>query len=487
MKSPPNPVHSLEVDKRVADPVHGLIRLTPVESQVLQHPIFQRLRDVTQLGIAKYVYPGAMHNRFTHSLGVLQNATTIFDVAYRNWHRSPQLSGDIEEDQLFSEFILQATRLAAMCHDLGHFPFSHNLEQALDWMEQTKVIKHTFRHEQLSAVIIREVLGDILGDYTEVVAGLIENNYTALQGCLFPAFVVSSAIDADRMDYLLRDAMHCGVDQGRYDRERLLDSIIPYATRINGSSYDVLGFKSKGIEAVEQFLLARHRMHQTVYFNPSVVGFEAGLRRAYYQISTDNPPWELPSVYLDDPHQFIDFNEAQFFTQLKSELKQRQSWLSKPIVNRQPLQKFGPFYFTMVTNRELSAEDREKFSLLKESQVKLENPAEDWYQDDHWVYVENKTQTLVSPLPRSTTRADGFEDVKSLKNAIMLVNAHGDLIDPTDAAYGHTFLPYITENTYHRFLFFTAKSNGNRLRQELADLLEIYEDFTTRPIRPADS
>lgn len=485
MTIPSNPVHSLKVDKRIADPVHGLIRLTEIESQVLQHPIFQRLRDITQLGIAKYVYPGAMHNRFTHSLGVLHNATKIFDVAYRNWVRHPELSGDIKADYIFSEEILQATRLAAMCHDLGHFPFSHNLEQALDWMAEQNIIDTSFRHEQLSAVMIRQLLGSILGEYTDKVAGLIENDYSVLDNCLFPSFVVSSAIDADRMDYLIRDAQHCGVDQGRYDRERLLDSIIPYATKINGVDHDVLGFKSKGIEAVEQFLLARHRMHQTVYFNPSVVGYEAGLRRAYYRISTDDPPWELPSIYFDEPERFIEFNEAQFYTQLKRALSDSESWLLDPLVARKPLRKFGPFYFTMVHNEEPSNQDREKFSLLKEKQYQIEQPAQDWYQADHWAYVENKTQTLVDPLPRSMNTSDGFEDVTSLKNVVMLINAHGNLIDPTDAAYGHTFLPYITSNTYHRFLFFSHKRDTDRLQSELDQLLDIYQDFSTRPINPS--
>lgn len=478
---PNNPVNTLNVEKRIADPVHGLIRLTEIESKVLEHTAFQRLRNISQLGMAKYVYPGAMHNRFSHSLGVLHNVTEIFDVAYRNWVRTPELSGEINADLIFSEDTLQVARLAAMCHDLGHFPFSHNLENSFDWMKEAGLIDDTFRHEQLSVVIIHKLLGHILGGHTHAVADLIEGNYNRFDKNLFSSLVISSAIDADRMDYLVRDALNCGVDQGRYDKERLLDSILPYSVKVNNKQIDVMAFKSKGIEAVEQFLLARHRMHQTIYFNPSVVGFEAGLRRAYFRISSDNPPWDLPDVYIDHPDRFIEFDEAEFFTQLKQELRERDSWLVDPLVNRVPLKKVGPFYHTIVESKKTSKEDIKKYSLLKERQDELEIPSRDWYQQDHWVYVENKEQSLVDSLPRSIiNQEDNFEDAKKLKNVIMLVNANGDLIDPTSASYGHTFLPFITGHKYHRFLFFSHKNNSQRIKSELLPLMEYFEDFQSR-------
>ena len=145
--APPNPVDQLKAHKRIADPVHGLIRLTELESKVLQTPIFQRLRHITQLGMASSVYPGATHSRFTHSLGVVHNATAMFDVAYKNWMRSPDQCGDIDADLLFSEEMLQITRLAAMCHDLGHLPFSHNLEIALYKFHTTH---RTKQHQEFS-------------------------------------------------------------------------------------------------------------------------------------------------------------------------------------------------------------------------------------------------------------------------------------------------------------------------------------------------
>ncbi|MFV2016482.1 MAG: HD domain-containing protein, partial [Candidatus Heimdallarchaeota archaeon] len=142
-----NPVNHLNIEKRIADPIHGLIRLTELESKVLESPYFQRLRDVRQLGIAEYVYPGATHSRFTHSLGVLHNVTLMFDAAYKNWSRNSDICGNIDDDNVFSERSLQLTRLAALCHDLGHLPFSHNLEPAIEWMAESKLISETFKHE----------------------------------------------------------------------------------------------------------------------------------------------------------------------------------------------------------------------------------------------------------------------------------------------------------------------------------------------------
>ena len=139
-----NPVNNLQLVKRIADPIHGLIRLTEIESKILDHVAFQRLRGISQLGMAKYVYPGANHNRFSHSLGVLNNVTRMYNAAFQNFKRNRELCGDVEVDWIFSDRMLQITRLAALCHDLGHFPFSHNLEEAFTWLSKAKIIKQDF-------------------------------------------------------------------------------------------------------------------------------------------------------------------------------------------------------------------------------------------------------------------------------------------------------------------------------------------------------
>lgn len=473
-----NPVNHLNIEKRIADPIHGLIRLTELESKILESPYFQRLRDIRQLGIADYVYPGATHSRFTHSLGVLHNVTLMFDAAYKNWARNPDICGDIDGDNVFSDRSLEITRLAALCHDLGHLPFSHNLEPAIEWMAESKLISESFRHEHISSTILQKELGHILDDYVSDISGLIEGDYFNLEVPMFSNFLISSAIDADRMDYLFRDSVFCGVDYGRFDKPRLLDSLYPYRIKVGGQKYDGMAIHNKGIESVEQFLLARHRMHQTIYFNRTVVGFEAGLRRAYFQLSTKNPPWELPDVYLEDPVKILDFTDSTFFSQLKSNLQDSDCWLKDPLLKRESVRKMGPFYFTSTGGEALDETENEKFNLLNELKEKLERPAEHWYDRDHWVYVESKKQTLVKPLPKAiNNKFDEFTDTGNLKNTILLINSKGQLDDPTHRHYGHTFLPHISDHTYYRFLFFSHKKDTEKLENAIKPLFDRFEEY----------
>lgn len=480
-----NPLYQLEFTKRIADPVHGLIKLTKLEAKILETPIFQRLRGITQLGMAKYVYPGAMHNRFSHSLGVLQNATDMYDAAYRNWKKNKyqgRAGTDIDEDWLFDPSLLQSTRLAALCHDLGHFPFSHDLEEAFDWLAKEKIIKASFRHEKLSEVIINDLLGDILGDHASLISDMITGRMN--DKILFPSSIISGAIDADRMDYLVRDALNCGVKHGEFDKERLMDTVMPYNTKVDGSDVDILAFSAKGIEAIEQFLLARHRMHQTIYFNPSVIGFEGSIRRAYYRISSDNPPWELPDVFLEEPEKFVDFDEYSFFSDLRREIKKKDSWLSSSLVNRKPLVKMGPYYHTTIQGSKSGDRENEIYGILREIQEKVEVPHTDWNGKDHWGFAEHKTQSLVKSIPRSIMRStdDGFEDITDLKNVILLVNADGNLIDPTNIIGGgqHTFLPFIANYHYHRFIFYTNKKNTDKMNKVLQPLQSEFADLQSR-------
>lgn len=469
-----NPVQQLGVTKRIGDPIHGLIRLTSKEFEVLKSDFYQRLRRIKQLGIAEYVYPGATHNRFTHSLGMLQNVTEMFDAAFKNWSRAPQISGDIEADALFSKDVLEMTRLAALCHDLGHLPLSHNLEDAIDWLAETKIIKEPFRHEQISSAIIHKELSHILGDFTDDIAKMIEGDYFNLSIPMFPNFLVSSAIDGDRADYLIRDSVYCGVDYGRFDKGRLLDSLYPHRVKIAGKNYDVLGFHGKGIEAVEEFLLARHRMHQTIYFNRSVVAFEAAMKRAYYQITTDNPPWELPDQFVENPKTILDFDDANFYVLLKKELLKRDIWLKDALLFRQSVKKFGPYYYTLTSGD--NATDTEKFIHLSEVRDKLEKPSRDWYKQDHWVYTERKSQTLVKPLPKSiNSNIDEYDDSHNLKKSILILNNQGKLIDPTSFSAGQTFLPFIAGHTYYRFLFFCHKRDSDKLEAMVKPLQEYGE------------
>jgi HD superfamily phosphohydrolase len=216
--------------RRLRDPIHGTLRLSPIEAELLDTRPMQRLRRIRQLGLTNLVYPGAEHSRFTHSLGACHVAGQLGEALVGGGWR-----GDV-----------QLLRVAALLHDVGHPPFSHAGEQGV-------------AHEHMSAAIIRH------GDVAEV---LLRHGFDPEQVLAqfdprrepVTAALVSGQLDADRMDYLLRDAFHCGVSYGRYDLPRLVETI--------GLSADGrVGVRQAGLYAVEGFLLARYAMFLQVYFH----------------------------------------------------------------------------------------------------------------------------------------------------------------------------------------------------------------------------
>lgn len=185
--------------KFVRDPIYGFIGLTNSEIKLLNSPFLQRLRRIKQLGNTHLVYPTACHSRFEHSLGVLHIA-----------NRMAQKLGLGEEQ-------IKIIRYMAILHDIGHGPLSHNFEDILKKINGEKV-----SHEDITKKIIAndEFIGQVLGDNKEKVLDLFdEENETVSKE------IISSNIDADKLDYLRRDSYHIGVTYGVFDLERILHTI----------------------------------------------------------------------------------------------------------------------------------------------------------------------------------------------------------------------------------------------------------------------
>lgn len=243
------------IAKRIYDEVHGYIELSNAELDVVNTSVFQRLRYVKQLATAWYVYPGATHTRFSHSLGVMHIAGLISTKFYRLGYIY-----DLDDVQLL--------RLAALLHDLGHTPFSHAIEP---------FYKHrlSISHEDISRVIIeespeiKEVLSKHGFDHKEIVA-ILEGKYKE------PLYnqILSSDVDIDRMDYLIRDALHTGVAYGTIDLHRLIATLV-----VDGDGN--IAVLDKGIDAVDNFYLARMHMYKAVYYHKTLVGYELILRKIY--------------------------------------------------------------------------------------------------------------------------------------------------------------------------------------------------------------
>ena len=228
-------LHETKVFK---DPVHRYVRVNDqVIWDLIATPEFQRLRRIKQLGTTYLTFHGAEHSRFNHSLGVYEIVRRIVDKIehYDTWNKDDRL----------------LCLCAALLHDLGHGPFSHSFEHVfdLDHEEFTKAII-------LGETKVNAVLRQVEDGFPEKVAAVINKTYDNQ----LVVSLISSQIDADRMDYLLRDAYYTGVSYGQFDMERILRVMRPTENQIV--------IKSTGMHAVEDYIMSRYQMYWQVYFHP---------------------------------------------------------------------------------------------------------------------------------------------------------------------------------------------------------------------------
>lgn len=258
----------------VTDSIHGDIHLSARERDVIDTAAFQRLRHLKQLGMGQVTYPNATHSRFAHSLGVLAIMRRVIDVAEK--------SGNIR----LAPAQRVNLRLAALLHDIGHYPYSHLMEQ-VDRVQLTEeqVASTTGStvldtsvpaypsHERLGTLIVtkqRELVKAIGGTRkAREVAALFARTEAADPQL---SKLIHSSLDMDRMDYLLRDTAAAGVPFGRIDINYLLNNL-------QMSPGGLLGVSAKALPAAEQFLMARFFMHRTVYFHKTTIAIEEACRQ----------------------------------------------------------------------------------------------------------------------------------------------------------------------------------------------------------------
>src|SRR6266513_839261 len=264
------------------DPVHNIIRLRTDtdEGELMMRLIdaseFQRLRRIKQLGLGLYTYQGAEHSRFTHSLGAFHLMTRVLDRLSERYEIK-------KEDRV-------AVRAAALLHDVGHGSFSHVMEKVLN-----------FHHESWTVQVILSPdteVGRLLHLYSEAlparVAGIIEGKFqpAAL------AHLVSSQLDVDRMDYLLRDSLMTGAKYGIYDLEWIINALAI------DEEHDRIYVAARGVYAVEEYLQARYYMFRQVYFHRALRSAEAVLRsilrRALKVLETGATVWYAPDTAFEN-------------------------------------------------------------------------------------------------------------------------------------------------------------------------------------------
>jgi HD superfamily phosphohydrolase len=325
-----------KVQHEVRDVIHGFVRFNNLEKRLIDSAPFQRLRGIHQLAMCYQVYPGATHKRFEHSIGVMEVADRIFravfDVAMPDAVRE-RIADELEPRR--KENWRQVVRVAALLHDIGHLPFSHAAEQAL--------LPEGWNHERITAEMIRgSEIADILRrdsvDPEDVVDLAWDVKDRAEAGgrvelstwkTLLNEIITGNTFGADRIDYLLRDSWHVGVNYGRFDADRLIRGL---RAVIDPANEEVaLGLDVGYTHAAEALLLARYFMYTQVYFHD--------VRRVYDRHLQDFlQAWLDGGKFSADWRDLIHFSDHEVIAAIRSgaaDPSDRLHGLAKRLVSRQ--------------------------------------------------------------------------------------------------------------------------------------------------------
>ncbi len=271
--------------KIINDPVYGFIKIPyDIIFELIEHPLFQRLRRIRQLGLTNYVYPGATHTRFQHAVGAMYLMGQAIEVIRSRGH-------EITNEEA------SAVTIAILLHDIGHGPFSHSLENSL--------IKNT-SHETISLMFMEQLNSEFGGELGKAIQ-IFKNEYPKR----FLHQLVSSQLDMDRLDYLKRDSFFTGVTEGVIGSDR----IIKMLNVVN----DQLVVDEKGIYSIEKFLIARRLMYWQVYLHRTVVSSEQllvmMLKRAQKLTAGGEKLFATPALnfFLSETPAKLDISNRELF------------------------------------------------------------------------------------------------------------------------------------------------------------------------------
>jgi HD superfamily phosphohydrolase len=268
----------------IYDVLHGFIPITPWEEQIINSPFFQRLRWIKQLGFSNYIFPGAEHNRFAHVIGVMHSMHQM--IRSLGIHASDAELFD-PKSRAKEVLLHRSLRVAALLHDIGTFPFSHAIENAYlrhgndaRHPRATKAAKDLPNsHEHLGSFIIKNT--DYEGGLTRILneahldVQLISKIIKGESPYLIANQLMHSDLDADRMDYLMRDSHYTGIKYGQFDREYILANLVTFDAGSHGGQGQLgFGVRENAVHATEDFLIARFAWYSQVIKNPASAKFD---------------------------------------------------------------------------------------------------------------------------------------------------------------------------------------------------------------------
>ena len=387
--------------------------MNDLEHEIVDTLLFQRLRRIRHLGLADYVYPGATHSRFAHSLGAL----FVMD----------KISGTLIQQGHLDEGNKQKLRLAALLHDIGHYPFSHVLET-----QYIKRFGEKAKHDIVGAELIRKTsIGEKIskaGFDPKEISAILEKRSNPLF-----SFLLSSDLDVDKIDYLLRDARNTGVSYGYVDVDRLLRTVTV------DDKKERLAVLDKGKQAIENFLVSRYHMFSSVYYHKSVAAFELMLKMLGDALLGKSIP-DLEGIRKMDETQYAHFDDYNVWATIQREchtgnkLEPFLKELAEMLCDHRPVK-------LAFEEPSLSAEDSEKRKLIlrlvrKKAQIELLSKKSG--VEPHWILFAEPPpiEILLSKEPEET----------------LLIEKEGEFIplreDETSIVYLLTQYTYVSPRVY---------------------------------------
>lgn len=410
-------------ETRIADSVHGTVVLTEHEAAVVSSSAFQRLRGIKHLGLAALVFPGADYSRLSHGVGTLHITGLTLEALN---HHVPG-SVDDHDRRLY--------RMAALLHDVGHYPFSHTFERALkNFYSGENIIQREGEtvegEEPLPEIWLHEQMGKEILARDEELRSLVEAAdldplavARVIERVDPPKFtnLISSDLDADRMDYLMRTARHTGLPYGNVDLPYLL-------TQISLDHENRICFRQKGLRAVEHLLLCRYFDYQQVSFNKTVAGLELVLndavevllRRGLLDCSSEN------LGRMVENGAWCDFDDAAVISRMREalqsdDLEDRERLLVESVLRRRPPK--------LIASRERLGREEvaENFRDLETLARSKKAAWEDEFGVPFYLWTQRGTSLtkIASSVPVSTLADINEEDFDKVEQAVRILQADG--------------------------------------------------------------
>ena len=404
------------MSNKFRDPIHGFIEASDLENKIINSFPFQRLRYIKQLAMTNMVFHGAEHTRFGHSLGVMHLASKAFCSAVNN--------GNYVFSGHKFEWYHQILRLIALTHDLGHAPFSHASESVFQDGLTHEAFTEKIITETEIASHIREIGKEFVRMYGtdyNITPELICNIYMGRDPgehseYTFLKSFMDSELDCDKMDYLLRDSIYCGVNYGKYDVDRLISSLTVYVQ----NDCPRLAIKDGGVQAFEEFVLARYFMFIQVYFHRTRRYFDLMFYKALSEILPDGK-------YPADTQEYLQWDDTRVVQIMRQRMESDEA--CRNIVSRIIYPR------VLLTNAHPSPADKREFRLIQRelyNEFGEENFIEDFSADKMphkipiktEIYDEHAIIIIDSSTGKCSTISESSHIIQSLTDKIDILRLY---------------------------------------------------------------